>query len=157
MRQLLKSAAKISTASVIACGLSFVSMLSANAQTQKGLEGHYAGGSFSTGGGLTNLSVYGRYDYPQLPISVRGSVSILNGGGDTDAFFQPVVTYDLPIGNKANAYAGAGLGFGNGDSTAFLNAGAEKEIATNIVVFGDLRLPLNDDDAGFGVGLGYHF
>ncbi|MEM6401929.1 MAG: hypothetical protein AAF757_17140 [Cyanobacteria bacterium P01_D01_bin.116] len=158
MRQFLQSAAKISAVSAIACALTFVSTLSANAQSKKGLEGHYVGGSFQTGSGVTNFNIYGRYDVRQLPISVRGGVSVIDSNSDTATFFQPAVTYDLPISNKANAYAGAGLAFGEGDSTAFLNAGAETEIATNVVVFGDLIVPLDDDaDAGFGVGLGYRF
>ncbi len=58
----------------------------------------------------------------------------------------------------ANAYAGAGFAFGEGDSTAFLRGGAETELATNVVVFGDLIVPLdNNADPGFGVGLGYRF
>jgi hypothetical protein len=158
MRQFLKSAAKASAVSAIACALTFVSTLSANAQSKKGLEGHYVGGSFQTGSGLTSLSIYGRYDVREFPISVRGSVAVIDGSGDTNTFFQPAVTYDLPISDKANAYAGAGLAFGSGDSTAFLNAGAETEIATNVVAFGDLIVPLdNDADAGFGIGLGYRF
>lgn len=158
MGQLLKSAAKFSAVSAIACALTFLSTLSANAQPKDGLEGSYVGGSFSTGGGVTGLNIYGRYDVRELPISVRGSVTVIDGSGNTDTFFQPAVTYDLPIGNKANAYAGAGLAFGSGDSTAFLNAGAEKEIATNVVVFGDLIVPLDDDvDPGFNIGLGYRF
>ena len=158
MRQFLKSAAKVSAVSAIACALTFISTLSVNAQTKKGLEGSYVGGSFQTGNGITTLGVYGRYDVRQLPISVRGGVSVIDSNSDTATFFQPAVTYDLPIGDKANAYAGAGLAFGSGDSTAFLNAGAETEIATNVVVFGDLIVPLEDDtDAGFGIGLGYRF
>ncbi len=158
MRQFFKFAAKVSAVSGIACALTFVSTLSANAQSEKGLEGHYVGGSFQTGNGVTGISIYGRYDVRQLPISVRGSVDVTDFSGDTYTQFAPAVTYDLPIGEKANAYAGAGLVFGEGDSTAFLNAGAEKEIATNVVVFGDLNIPLDSDiDPGFGVGLGYRF
>ncbi len=160
MRQLIKSAAKVSAVSAIACALTFVSTLSANAQSKKGLEGHYVGGSFQTGGGITSLNIYGRYDYPKLPISVRGSIAVIDGSGDTETFFQPAVTYDLPISDKANAYAGAGVAFSSGDSdsTAFLNAGAETEIATNVVAFADLIIPFDDDaDTGFGIGLGYRF
>lgn len=157
MRQFLKSAAKVSAASAIFCALS-LSTLSAKAQSKTGLQGHYVGGSFATQSGVTNFSVYGRYDVPQLPISVRGSANVIEASGDTDTFFTPTVTYDLPISDKANAYAGAGLTFGEGDSTAFINAGAETEIVTNVVVFADLSVPLDDDtDAGFGVGLGYRF
>lgn len=158
MRQFLKCAAKVSAVSAIACALTLVSTLSASAQTKKGLEGSYVGGSFSTGNGVTGVNVYGRYDVRDLPISVRGSVDITDFSGETFTQFAPAVTYDLPIGEMANAYAGAGLVFGEGDSTAFLNAGAETEIATNVVVFGDLIVPLDDDvDPGFGVGLGYRF
>ncbi|MEM9925697.1 MAG: hypothetical protein AAF915_18440 [Cyanobacteria bacterium P01_D01_bin.50] len=158
MQQFIQSVVKVSAVSAIACALTFVSTLSANAQPKEGLKGSYVGGSFTSGSGITSLNIYGRYDYPKLPISVRGSVTVIDGSGDTDTFFQPAVTYDLPIGDKANAYAGAGLAFGSGDSIAFLNAGAEKEIATNVVVFGDLIVPLEDDtDAGFGIGLGYRF
>jgi hypothetical protein len=135
-----------------------MSTLSASAQTKKGLEGSYVGGSFSTGNGQTNFEVYGRYDVRDLPISVRGSVNVADFSGETFTQFAPAVTYDLPIGEMVNAYAGAGLVFGEGDSTAFLNAGAETEIATNVVVFGNLIVPLDDDvDPGFGVGLGYRF
>lgn len=158
MRQLFKSAAKVSAVSAIACALTFMSTLSASAQTKKGLEGHYVGGSFSTGNGVTGINVYGRYDVRDLPISVRGSVDITDSSGNTFTQFAPSVTYDLPISEMANAYAGAGLVFGEGDSTAFINAGAETEIATNVVVFGNLIVPLDDDvDPGFGVGLGYRF
>ena len=157
MRQFLKSAAKVSAVSAIASALTFVSSLSANAQP-KGLEGHYVGGSFQTGNGVTAVNIYGRYDVRQLPISVRGSVNISDFSGETFTQLAPAVTYDLPISEKANAYAGAGLAFGEGDSTAFLNAGAETEVATNVVVFGDLNIPLdNGVDPTFGVGLGYRF
>ncbi len=158
MRQFLKSAAKVSAVSAIACALTFASTLSANAQSKKGLEGSYVGGSFQTGSGITGVNVYGRYDVRQLPISVRGSVDVTDVSGSTFTQFAPAVTYDLPISEKANAYAGAGLAFGEGDSEAFLNGGAETEIATNVVVFGDLKVPLdNDADAVFGIGLGYRF
>jgi len=158
MRQFLKSAAKVSAVSAIACALTFVSTLSANAQTKKGLEGHYVGGSFSTGNGVTGIDIYGRYDVRQFPISVRGSVSISDFSGETYTLFAPAVTYDLPISEKANAYAGAGLVFGEGDSAAFLNAGAETELVQNVVAFGDLNVPLdNDVDPTFSVGLGYRF
>ncbi|AFY56149.1 hypothetical protein Riv7116_3703 [Rivularia sp. PCC 7116] len=158
MRQFFKSVAKISTASSIACAVTFASALSASAQSEQGLDGHYVGGSFQTGSGITSLGIYGRYDFPKLPVSVRGSIAVIDNDNDTETFFQPAVTYDLPIGDKANAYAGAGLAFGSGDSTAFLNAGAETEIATNVVAFGDLIIPLDDDaDTGFGIGLGYRF
>ena len=158
MRQFLKSAAKVSAVCSIACGLTFVSTLSANAQTKKGLEGHYVGGTLQTGNGVTGINIYGRYDVRQLPISVRGSVNISDFSGETVTQFAPAVTYDLPIGEMANAYAGAGLVFGEGDSEGFLNAGAETEIATNVVVFGDLIVPLDDDtDPVFGIGLGYSF
>ncbi|WP_414621357.1 hypothetical protein [Calothrix sp. CCY 0018] len=158
MKQFLKSAAKVSAVSAIACGLAFVSTLSASAQTKKGLEGSYVGGSFQTGSGQTNFEVYGRYDVRQLPISVRGSVNVADFSGETFTQFAPSVTYDLPISEKANAYAGGGLAFGEGDSTAFLRGGAETELATNVVVFGDLIVPLDDDvDPGFAVGLGYRF
>ncbi len=158
MKQFLKSAAKVSIMSAIACALTFVSTLSANAQSQKGLEGSYVGGSFQTGNGVTGVNIYGRYDIRQLPISVRGSIDLTDLSGDTYTQLAPAVTYDLPIANKTNAYAGAGLVFGEGDSTAFLNAGAEKEIVTNVVVFGDLKIPLdNNVDPTFGIGLGYRF
>ncbi len=158
MGQFFKSAAKVSAVSAIACALTFVSTLSASAQSKKGLEGSYVGGSFQTGNGVTGINVYGRYDVRQLPISVRGSVNISDFSGETFTQLAPAVTYDLPISEKANAYAGAGLTFGEGDSSAFLNAGAETEVATNVVVFGDLNIPLdNGVDPTFGVGLGYRF
>jgi hypothetical protein len=158
MRQFLKSAAKVSAASAIACALTLVSTLSANAQSNKGLQGSYVGGSFTTGNGLTNFNIYGRYDVPKLPISVRGSVAVIDRSGDTDISFAPAVTYDVPISDTANAYAGAGLSFGEGDSTAFLRGGAETEIVTNVVVFADIAVPLdNDIDPVLAVGLGYRF
>ena len=158
MRQFLQSAAKVSALSAIACTLTFVSTLSANAQTKKGLEGSYVGGSFQTGNGVTGINVYGRYDVEQLPISVRGGVNIIDGSGDAVTLFAPAVTYDLPLSEKANAYAGAGLLFGEGASSAFLNAGAETELVQNVVVFGDLNVPLDDGvDPNFSIGLGYKF
>ncbi len=158
MRQFLKSAAKVSALCSIACALTFLSTLSANAQTKKGLEGHYVGGSFQTGSGVTGINIYGRYDVRQLPISVRGNITVVDASGNTDTLFAPAVTYDFPIGKPANAYVGAGVVFGNDDSSTFLNAGAETEIATNVVAFGDLIIPLNDDtDPGFSIGLGYRF
>ncbi|MDY6902138.1 MAG: hypothetical protein SWZ49_29305 [Cyanobacteriota bacterium] len=158
MRQFLKSAAKVSAVSAIACALTFVSTLSANAQSKKGLEGHYVGGSFQTGNGVTGINLYGRYDVRQLPISVRGSVNVSDFSGSTFTQVAPGVTYDLPISDKANAYAGGGIVFGDVDTTAYLNAGAETEVATNVVVFGDLNIPLDDDvDPTFSVGLGYQF
>ena len=122
------------------------------------MEGSYAGGSFQTGNGVTGVNIYGRYDVQQLPISVRGSVNIIDGSGETVTLFAPALTYDLAISDKANAYAGAGLVFGEGDSSAFLNAGAETELVQNVVAFGDLTVPLdNGADPTFSVGLGYKF
>lgn len=158
MQRLIKSAAKIFAVSIIACGLALIANAKVNAQSEKGLQGSYAGGSFSTGGGLTQLGIYGRYDLPKLPISVRGGFGLLNGNGDTETIFRPSVSYDLPIGSNANIYAGAGLAFGSGDSTPFLNAGAEAEVATNLVVVGNLDVPLdNDADPNFTIGFGYRF
>ena len=159
MRQFLKSAAKVSAVSAIACALTFVSTLSANAQTKKGLEGSYVGGSFQTGNGITTLGVYGRYDVRQLPISVRGSVNVSDFSGSTFVQIAPGVTYDLPISEKANAYAGGGVVFGDAiDTTVYLNAGAETELVQNVVAFGDLTVPLdNGADPTFSVGLGYKF
>ena len=159
MRQFLKSAAKVSAVSAIACALTFVSTLSANAQTKKGLEGSYVGGSFQTGNGITTLGVYGRYDVRQLPISVRGSVNVSDFSGSTFTQIAPGVTYDLPISEKANAYAGGGIVFGDAiDTTVYLNAGAETELVQNVVAFGDLNFPLdNGADPTFSVGHGYKF
>lgn len=88
MQRLIKSAAKISAVSIIACGLALIVNAKVNAQSEKGLQGSYAGASFSTGAG-TQLEIYGRYDLPKLPISVRGGFGLLNGNGDTDTIFRP--------------------------------------------------------------------
>lgn len=159
MRQFLKSAAKVSAVSAIACALTFVSTLSANAQSKKGLEGSYVGGSFQTGNGVTTLGAYGRYDLKQLPISIRGNVNVSDFSGTTFTQIAPGVTYDLPISEKANAYAGGGVVFGDViDTTVYVNAGAETELVQNVVVFGDLNIPLDDGvDPTFSVGLGYKF
>ncbi len=110
----------------------------------------------------------GRLDLPNTPISVRGAVFL----GDNTNAVLPMLSYDLPVTNNANVYAGAGyalvktpgeatpLGDRNG---VVLTTGAEAAISEGLVIYGDAKLGINTgrDDGNLPVklqvGAGYRF
>ena len=86
---------------------------------------------------------HGRLDLPNSPISLRGTL-ILNQ--DIEAV-MPSLTYDLPVGNAANVYAGAGFAIvrpgaqtplGDRDGVV-ITTGVEASVGRRVVVYGDLR------------------
>lgn len=121
-----------------------------------GMEGSYVGAGVSAGvtsgdgqDAQVGGTIQGRIDIPNVPISARGAVAFTD---DTSAII-PTITYDIPISNRANIYAGAGYSFvdsdglqasplGNQDSFV-LTAGAETEVAPRVVVFGDAKVGLD--------------
>lgn len=122
----------------------------------------------STGQPKIGAQIQGRYDLPTSPISVRGSVYL----GDNAKAFMPVVTYDLPVGQGTNVYAGAGVSLVNtkdGKTTPLGNktgvvvtTGVETEISKGIVLYGDAKwLPANRGAAQapvrYQLGVGYRF
>lgn len=86
---------------------------------------------------------HGRLDLPNSPISLRGTL-ILNQ--DIEAV-MPSLTYDLPLGNSANVYAGAGYAIvrpgaqtplGDRDGVV-ITTGVEAAVGRRVVVYGDVR------------------
>lgn len=113
-------------------------------------------------------SFQGRFDVPNLPLSVRGAAAL---SGETITI-EPIVSYDVPVTNNANVYAGAGYSFvrtngentlqGNQDSVV-LTTGVEAAVSKNIVIYGDAKLRLNSHDNSdtspvkLQFGAGYRF
>lgn len=110
----------------------------------------------------------GRYDVPNSPLSVRGSVYF---GGNAKAV-MPMVTYDVPVGGGTNLYAGAGVAVVNtpaGKATPLGNrtgvvvtTGVEAEISKGIVLYGDAKWLSGNKGTGtpplrYQLGVGYRF
>ncbi len=116
----------------------------------------------------TERQFQGRLDLPNTPISVRGAVFL----GDNSKALVPMLSYDLPVSDFANVYAGAGYALvkTSGEATPLgdrngivLTTGAEAAISDGIVIYGDAKLGLNGDSgrgnfpARLQVGAGYRF
>ena len=110
----------------------------------------------------------GRYDLPNSPLSVRGSVYL----GDNAKAVLPTVTYDLPVGTNTNLYAGAGVAWVNtlnGKSTPLgtqtgvvLTTGVEAAISQGVILYGDAKWLSSHKTPGssplrYQVGVGYRF
>lgn len=106
-----------------------------------------------------------RIDVRELPVSLRGAVVL----GDEIEAVMPGVTYDLPVGNDANIYAGAGYAIvrpgaqtvlGDRDGLV-LTTGVEASINERVILYGNIRLhPTNvgnQDPIRLQFGLGHRF
>ncbi|SRR5579883_878922 len=113
-------------------------------------------------------NIQGRFAIPNAPVSVRGAVLF---GGESAAI-MPLVTYDIPVADNANIYAGAGYSFADkegkpsplGNKNApVLTAGAEAGIGRDVVVYGDAKWGIDAyknssaDAVSFQAGVGYRF
>ncbi|MBD2256497.1 hypothetical protein [Pseudanabaena sp. FACHB-2040] len=99
--------------------------------------------------GDTGLQYQGRMDLPDSNLSVRGSVYV---NGESSAVL-PTLSYDMSVRQGTNVYAGAGVALVNGSTPIgdrnglVLNAGAETEVASGLVLFGDAKMGVNTDSA----------
>ena len=86
-------------------------------------------------------------DLPDSNLSVRGSVYV---NGESSAVL-PTLTYDMSVRQGTNVYAGAGMALVNGTTPIgdrnglVLNAGAETEVMSGMVLFGDAKVGVNTD------------
>lgn len=120
--------------------------------------------------GVTGAHFQGRYDMPNSPVSLRGSVYL----SDDVKAMMPTVTYDIPVGGGTNVYAGAGMsvvsGTGKtplGDRTGMvMTTGVESEIGKGLVLYGDAKWLPGDKDNNrvrgnapvrYQLGVGYRF
>jgi hypothetical protein len=164
MQRFIKSAARVSAMSVIACALTFVGASNVNAQP-KGMPEGYIG---ITGGSFEDIGVgglSGRISFPRAKVSLRGSLL----GGSVDCGFDdcgvgtfaPTVTYDIPVAKNTNIYVGAGyLSVAVSDdvntftgSEGILQAGAETGIGKKFVLYGDGNF--YDGGSLWKLGFGY--
>lgn len=90
----------------------------------------------------------GRLDLPNSALSVRGSVYL----EDRAAALVPTVTYDVPIQDGINLYAGAGYALTAGGRTPLgdrsgwvLSTGAETEMLPGMVVYGNAQVGIGTD------------
>lgn len=113
-------------------------------------------------------SFQGRLDFPHTQFSVRGTAII---GGETINLI-PTISYDVPVTNNANVYAGAGYSFtttrGNtpnqGNQEAMvLTTGVETAVGQKMIIYGDAKFGLNLHENGdrspmrLQIGAGYRF
>ncbi|NJP11995.1 MAG: hypothetical protein HC866_23080 [Leptolyngbyaceae cyanobacterium RU_5_1] len=123
------------------------------------------GSAPSSNGGV---QFQGRYDLPNSPLSVRGSLYV----GDRARAVMPAVTYDVPVAKNTNVYAGAGVSFvkaAAGKSTplgsqtgVMITTGVESEISKGVIVYGDAKwLPGNQGSVNepirYQLGVGHRF
>ncbi|MFZ4727903.1 MAG: outer membrane beta-barrel protein [Pseudanabaena sp.] len=152
----MKSLTKISLGIAIATSVltSFSAIASAEEVKQPG---SYVGAgislqSFATNPSVIGANLAGRYKFDGAPISARSSVLFGNGGTSV----VPTISYDLPVGDRANVYLGAGASFkvgGNssltGDQTAFaLQPGVEVSVNKRVLLYGNAVIPFNGQSNG---------
>lgn len=95
------------------------------------------------------LQYQGRMDLPGSNLSVRGSVY---ANGESSAVL-PTLSYDMSVRQGTNVYAGAGVALVNGSTPIgdrnglVINAGAESEVLSGLVLFGDAKMGVNTDSA----------
>jgi len=119
-------------------------------------------GSSSRSGSAGQRNLQTRIDVQDSPISIRGAIVL----GDEIEAAMPMLSYDVPLGNSANIYAGAGYALVRpGAQTALgdrdgvvLTTGIEAAVNRTVVIYGDVRFhPTNTTDtnpvrAQFGLG-----
>lgn len=113
-------------------------------------------------------SFQGRLDLPNSPISVRGTMFV----GNEARAVMPSLSYDVPVADNANVYAGAGYSFvqSQGQSTPLgernsvvLTTGVEAAVGEGMIVYGDARVRVNgrraqgNSPVRLQVGAGYRF
>ncbi|WP_448560477.1 hypothetical protein [Trichothermofontia sp.] len=115
-----------------------------------GAAGLTSGGAPDGNGENANFggNLQGRVYIPNAPVSLRGAIIF----SDTASQIMPLVTYDVPLSNRANLYAGGGYSFfetnktnrqqptplGN-DDTVVLTTGVEAAVTRDIVVYTDAK------------------
>ena len=152
----MKSLTKISLGIAIATSVltSFSAIASAEEVRQPG---SYLGAgvslqSFATNPSVVGANIAGRYKFDDVPVSVRSSVLFGNGGTS----IVPTISFDLPVGDRANVYLGAGASFkvgGNssmtGDQTAFaLQPGLEVSLTDRVLLYSNAVIPFNGQSNG---------
>ncbi len=111
-------------------------------------------------------NVAGRYKFNNMPASLR--TSVLFGGGGTTVV--PTVSYDVPFGDRANVYLGAGASIPTSDSstllgnrTAFaIQPGVEVSLSKQVLLYGNAIISVNSYNSGatgaaLQGGIGYQF
>src|SRR6476469_2761451 len=176
MNRALKSAAKISLLSTLAIAPVLLSHSAASAKPT-GTDANYVGAGVAAGvtnGGQNGDAatfggtLVGRYKIQNTPLSARGAVIF---SGETSAI-MPMISYDVPITNNANAYVAGGYSLVEKDgaptpignkNAPVVAAGVEAEVAKNVVVFSDVKLGIkayeNSPASAVSIngGVGYSF
>ena len=112
-------------------------------------------------------SFQGRLDLPNTQLSVRGTAAINREAID----LIPTISYDIPVTNNANVYAGAGYSIrrnigtapNQGQEAMVLTTGVETAVGQKMIVYGDAKFELDFQDRGdrspmrLQVGAGYRF
>lgn len=113
-------------------------------------------------------SFQGRLDLPNTQLSIRGTATI-----NKEAInLIPTISYDVPVSNNANVYAGAGYSvernMGNtanqiNQEAMVLTTGVETAVGQKMIVYGDAKFELDAHDRGdrslmkLQIGAGYRF
>jgi len=173
MKRSLRSIAKLSIFSAFTVSAVLLTAEMASAQV-RGMDGSYLGGGVSVG--ITDNddssdfggNIQGRWDTPELPLSLRGSFLF---NGDNSAI-MPIVTYDVGVAPNTNVYVGGGYSFvlGNSSESSLLGnqdapvvtVGVESAVRRNVVLYGDAKLGIDaQEDSGSAaslqVGAAYRF
>lgn len=176
MKLSLQSIATLSAVSALVLAPTFFQAESAAAATTRndrsyigaGLSGSVTRGDSHNEDSTFGGNVQGRFAVPNAPVSARGSV-LFNGN---NAAIVPTLTYDFPLTERTNLYAGAGYSFvvdhdrtsqlGN-RNTPVLTAGVESRVADRVVVYSDVKYGIRayeSNDAGavsLQGGVGFEF
>jgi hypothetical protein len=153
-------------------GLVAVSAIASSASAEEvRTPGSYLGAGVSLNALATTPSalganITGRLKFDNSPISLRSTVLFGNGGTSV----TPTVSYDVPVGDRANVYLGAGGSFNlnnnsslTGNRQSFvLQPGAEISLSKRVLLYGNAIVPISGStigSAGTSVqgGVGFQF
>lgn len=159
MERTVKSKLALSALSALAITPLFLTSGIAFAETvqEKGTDASYIGGGAAAGvtnGGQNGdaatlgYQIQGRYAIPNAPVSLRGAIL----ASDETSAIMPMVSVDVPVMKNTNVYFGAGYSFveddgqptplGNDDAPV-LAVGAETQIGSHLVIYGDTKLGID--------------
>jgi hypothetical protein len=153
MRQFIKSLATISALSLLASAPIFLSANPAKADT--GMQGSYVGVGGGSVGGEGYGALGGRVQLGDAPFSIRPTLLYAPDSGEVA--FTGTVTYDAPIAENTNLYAGIGAGFARDYSSFALTGGLETAVSQNVVLYGDATYLTESRETAWKVGVGYKF
>jgi hypothetical protein len=119
---------------------------------------NYVGPAIIFGGGNSAIGAQAKFGIADK-ISVRPVLGFLNGG----TLIGASATYDFNFQVPSQArtqlepFAGLGVAVGGGDTTVYAQVGTDFDVSDDIVLVGDIKIPLTGGSSLFAIGAGFKF